>query len=182
MSKLVNIDGLEIEITRKRIKRMNMKIKEPDGRIIINMPYLTPMSEAVNFVRLKRGWIERSATKVRARSAAHPEPTSDAEKERLRRALKARIAERLPAIEQRTGLQCNGWTVRDMHTRWGSCNTATHHINLSLMLATRTDAELDYVIIHELVHTKVANHGDEFKRYMDALCPGWRSIKKQMKY
>ncbi len=69
-----------------------------------------------------------------------------------------------------------------MHTRWGSCNTQTHHINLSLMLATRSDAELDYVILHELVHTVVPNHGPEFYALMDRFMPGWKKIRKALNY
>ena len=181
MSRIVNIDGLEVEITRKHIKRLNMRIRH-DGQVCISMPYLAAMGDAENFVRAKRPWIERNIARLREKSAAHPEPRSAEEKERLRRELKARIAVHLPAIEQRTGLHCNGWTVRDMHTRWGSCNTKTHHINLSLMLATRSDEELDYVIVHELVHTKVDNHGPEFKAYMDKLMPNWRNFRKSLKY
>lgn len=182
MSTIVNIDGIAVEITRKPIKRLNMKIKEPDGRVVMSIPLTATTKEVISFVRSRREWVDRNVAKVRERSAAHPGPANQAEKERLRRMLKARIEGMLPVIEQRTGLKCNGWTVRDMHTRWGSCNTATNHINLSLMLATRGDAELEYVIIHELVHTKVANHGEEFKKYMDVLCPEWRAIRKQLKY
>jgi len=181
-SKYIEIDGLKIELVRKKVKRMNMRIKEPDGRIVISAPYLTPDFEIVRFVRTRRDWIDRNVARVLMKAAAHPEPQSKAEKERLRAALKARIAVRLPAIEQQTGLHCSGWTVRDMHTRWGSCNTQTGHINLSLMLATRSDAELDYVILHELVHTRVPNHGPEFYAYMDRLMPGWKRIRKSLKY
>ena len=81
-----------------------------------------------------------------------------------------------------TGLHCSGWTVRDMHTRWGSCNTTTRHINLSLMLATRSDAELDYVILHELAHTVVPNHGADFYALMDRYMPGWKKIRKALNY
>lgn len=182
MAEIISIDGLRIELSRKKIKRINMRIKEPDGRVVISAPYLTPEFEIVRFVRSKRSWIDQNVARVRARAAAHPEPQNNAEKERLRAALKARIAVRLPAIEQQTGLHCSGWTVRDMHTRWGSCNTRTNHINLSLMLVDRSDAELDYVIVHELVHTRVANHGPEFQAYMDALMPGWKNLRKSLKY
>jgi len=182
MSKIMYIDGLEVHVTRKRIKRMNMRIKEPDGRVEISVPYLTPDSEVARFVRSKRTWLDRNIARVLAKAAAHPEPETRAEKEALRADLKERIAERLPVIEEITGLRCSGWTVRDMHTRWGSCNTSTHHINLSLMLATRSDAELDYVILHELVHTVVPNHGPEFYAMMDRFMPGWKKIRRALKY
>ena len=182
MVRIIYIDGLEVELTRKRIKRINMRIKEPDGRIVISAPYLVPEREVVSFVRSRRDWIDKNVARVRARAEAHPKPADRAEKEAMRAALKRRIEVRLPVIEEATGLYCNGWTVRDMHTRWGSCNVNTHHINLSLMLATRSDAELDYVILHELVHTVVPGHGPDFYAMMDRFMPGWKKIRKTLNY
>lgn len=178
MSKIINIDGLEISLSKKRIKRMNMRIKEPDGRIVISAPYGTPDFEVAAFVRSKRGWIDRNVIRIKDRAEAHPEPETRAEKEARRKDLKRRIAARLPYIEEITGLRSNGWTVRDMHTRWGSCNTSTHHLNFSLMLATRTDEELDYVILHELVHTVIPGHGPDFYAMMDGFMPGWKQIRR----
>ena len=182
MTKTIYIDGLEVELTKKRVKRMNMRIKEPDGRVVISAPYATPDREIVEFVRSKRSWIDRHVNRIQARAAAHPEPTTRAEKEALRADLKRRISVRLPYIEEVTGLHCSGWTVRDMHSRWGSCNTETDHINLSLMLATRSDAELDYVILHELVHTVVPGHGPDFYAMMDRYMPGWKDLRKALRY
>lgn len=95
MSKNVIIDGLAVELTRKRIKRINMRIKSPDGRICISAPYSVPESEIISFVRAKRTWIDRSIAKVKERAEEHPEPASKAEKEQQRRELKRRIAARL---------------------------------------------------------------------------------------
>ena len=162
MTKRILIDGLAVDVTRKRIKRMNMRIHEPDGRVTVSAPYIVSDREIIAFVRSKRAWIDRGIERVRSRAEKHPEPLTPEEKEARRARLKERISVRLPEIEKRTGLRANGWTVRDMHTRWGSCNTRTHHLNFSLMLATRTDRELDYVILHELVHTVVPGHGRDF--------------------
>ena len=182
MSKIIIIDGLEIELTKKRIKRINMRIAEPDARIAISAPYGTPESLIREFVRSKRSWIDKNVARVIERAAAHPAPESRQEKEERRKSLRRRISERLPYIEEVTGLRCSGWTVRDMKSRWGSCNTKTHHINLSLMLATRSDDELDYVILHELVHTVVPGHGPDFYAMMDRYMPGWKSIRRALKY
>ena len=181
MIKDLYIDGFQIKVTWKRVKRMNMRIVPPDGEIRMSVPYRTSESEIKRFVQEKHNWIEKSQREVVRRAAARPSPSSDAENARARSALKARVAGRLPAIEQQTGLSCSGYTIRDMHTRWGSCNTKTHHINISLMLATRSDEELDYVLIHELVHTKVPNHGPNFKKYMDELMPNWRKVRSLLK-
>ena len=182
MTKTIYIDGLKVEVTKKRIKRMNMRITEPEGRILISAPYIVTDREIIAFVRSKRSWIDNGVQRVRRKAAAHPGPADAAEKERRRADLKRRIAARLPEIERRTGLRANGWTVRDMHTRWGSCNTRTHHLNFSLMLATRSDMELDYVILHELVHTVIPGHGKDFYALMDRFMPGWKNIRIGLKY
>lgn len=182
MTKTIYINGLAVEVTRKRIKRINMRIHEPDGRVTVSAPYIVSDKEIIAFVRSKRDWLDEGISRVRARASAHPDPEDNAEKEKRRADLKRRIASRLPEIERRTGLAANGWTVRDMHTRWGSCNTKTHHLNFSLMLATRTDEELDYVILHELVHTVVPGHGKDFYALMDRFMPGWKKVRKGLKY
>lgn len=181
MTKIIYVDGLEVFLTRKRIRNINMRIKDPDGRIVVSAPYLTPESEVIRFIRSRRNWIDKSRAAIIERAAAYPEPENRAEKEARRRDLKRRIAERLPYIEEVTGLRCSGWTVRDMKSRWGSCNTATKHINLSLMLALRSDTELDYVILHELVHTVVPDHGKRFYAMMDRYMPGWKTIRKGLR-
>lgn len=181
MAKIIYVDGLEVVLTRKRVRNMNMRIKDPDGSIAVSAPYLTPESEVIRFIRSRRSWIDKSRAEIIERAAAYPEPETRAEKEARRRDLKRRIAERLPYIEEVTGLRCSGWTVRDMKSRWGSCNTATKHINLSLMLALRSDAELDYVILHELVHTVVPDHGKNFYAMMDRYMPGWKTIRKELR-
>ena len=181
MTKKIYVDGLEVSLTRKRIRRMNMRIKEPDGSIAVSAPYIIPETEVIRFIRSKRPWIDKNRAAIIERAAAYPEPETRAEKEARRRDLKRRIAERLPYIEDITGLRCSGWTVRDMKTRWGSCNTVTKHINLSLMLALRSDIELDYVILHELVHTVVPDHGKDFYAMMDRYMPGWKQIRKELR-
>lgn len=169
-------------MTRKRIKRINLRVREPDGSIAVSAPYFVADREIINFIRSKRSWIDRTSARVRERSQTSGKPATDAEKKVMRADLRKRIAKRLPEIEQITGLRCSGWTVRDMHTRWGSCNTTTHHINLSLMLADRSDTELDYVILHELVHTVVPNHGKDFYALMDHFMPGWKQVRRSLKY
>ncbi len=92
--------------------------------------------------------------------------------------LKERIAVRLPAIEMQTGLHCSGWQTKNMTTRWGSCNTGTDKIWLNLWLVKKPEICLDYVILHELVHTRVRNHGADFVAMMDRLMPEWKEIRR----
>ena len=84
--------------------------------------------------------------------------------------------------ESVTGLSCSSFQIRDMKTRWGSCNTKTKRILLSLRLACLDKSCLDYVVLHELVHTLIPNHGAEFKAELTKYMPEWRTIQKEMKH
>jgi predicted metal-dependent hydrolase len=84
MTKMIIIDGLEVFVTRKRIKRINMRIKEPDGRVVISAPYLVSDKEIIAFVRSKMDWIDRGIARVRTRALSNPEPSDEQEKEARR--------------------------------------------------------------------------------------------------
>jgi len=67
-----------------------------------------------------------------------------------------------------------------MKTHWGSCNHTRRTIRLNTELAGRGPECLDYVVLHELVHLLVPSHNADFYRYMNALLPGWKEIRKKM--
>lgn len=96
--------------------------------------------------------------------------------------LKERVEELLPQWEERTGLHCSGWSQRTMKTRWGSCNTRTNHLNFNTRLAEYPSVCLEYVILHELAHTKVPNHGPEFKAIEDNFMPDWRQVRNLLNH
>lgn len=95
----------------------------------------------------------------------------------LRARLRAEVEKRLPQWESRTGLFCSSWQIRRMTSRWGTCNTATRKIWISLMLAEQPPQCLDYILLHELAHLQVANHGPDFTAILDRYIPDWREIR-----
>lgn len=96
----------------------------------------------------------------------------------LRERLKAEIAHYMPIWSERTGLIPSEWTVRNMTSRWGSCNTRTGKITLNLQLAHYPAACLEYVILHELAHLRVHGHGADFKAILDQYMPDWKTRKR----
>jgi len=72
------------------------------------------------------------------------------------------------------------WGVKNMKTRWGSCNTRDKRIWLSLKLAEKSEFCLEYVIVHEIVHLLERGHGKAFKDHMDRVLPEWRNIKDKL--
>lgn len=65
--------------------------------------------------------------------------------------------------------------VQRMTRKWGSCSTAGT-ITLAIDLDDESEGFQDFVIVHELLHLKVPNHGRLFKALMTAHVPKWRTL------
>jgi predicted metal-dependent hydrolase len=91
-----------------------------------------------------------------------------------RRAAKAEIAPRAERAAGAVGGRVAGITIRAQRTRWGSCSPAGMlSFNWRLLLAPAP--VLDYVVIHEACHLRVADHSDRFWSLVERHCPDWRS-------
>lgn len=73
---------------------------------------------------------------------------------------------RLKELAAKKGFTYNNCTVRNVHSRWGSCNTKGN-ISLSIYLVMLPGELMDYVLLHELCHTVEMNHSEKFWVLMD---------------
>ena len=116
--------------------------------------------------------------------SVHPEDDTSQRESLLndfyREALSERIAARLPLWEARTGLHPSAWQIKNMKTRWGTCNTATRKIWLNLQLAKQPPVCLDYVIAHELTHLRYPGHGQDFQAFLTRAMPNWPEVRKAL--
>lgn len=78
----------------------------------------------------------------------------------------------------RMGLALNDWRIKQMKTKWGSCNIEARRLWLNLELAKKPYACLEYVLVHELVHLLERKHNDRFMVYMDRFLPDWRERRE----
>jgi predicted metal-dependent hydrolase len=63
--------------------------------------------------------------------------------------------------------------LQKMQTKWGSCSTRGT-VTLASDLAEEPREFQDFVIVHELLHLRLPNHGRLFKAVLSAHVPGWR--------
>jgi predicted metal-dependent hydrolase len=95
--------------------------------------------------------------------------------------LKARIEKLIPDWTKRMAVEVSEWNVKQMKTKWGSCNTGSKRIWLNLELAKKNYECLEYILVHELVHLLERNHNDRFRAHMDKFLPNWREHRDLLK-
>lgn len=67
--------------------------------------------------------------------------------------------------------------IRQMKTRWGSCNPHKSYINLNIELIKKPKICIEYVVFHELVHLIYPNHSSEFYNYLSIYMSDWERRK-----
>ncbi|MCA0456370.1 MAG: M48 family metallopeptidase [Chloroflexi bacterium] len=77
------------------------------------------------------------------------------------------------------GLQPKRISFRDMTRKWGSCSSRDN-ITLSTRLTWVEPHLAEYVVVHELVHLRVFNHGKDFKDMMSQYMPDWKTREQTL--
>ncbi len=102
----------------------------------------------------------------------------------VRRALKQEaehfLPQRLSMIAAHEGYTYAGCTIKQLRGRWGSCDQ-NKAITLNSFLMQLPVELIDYVIYHELAHTRAMNHGADFWKELEAHLPNARQLRKQIR-
>ncbi|MBN1493969.1 MAG: DUF45 domain-containing protein [Candidatus Omnitrophica bacterium] len=165
-------------IRRKRSRHIKISV-EPFKGVRVTVPYGVAFKDAAAFVEEKRTWIKKQAMWVAEREREYAE--------QLRTAVpfdhtlaQAELTSRVYELSARFDLPFAKVAIRKQRTRWGSCSHK-NNINLNMQLA-RLPAELrDYVILHELVHTRVKNHSALFWSTLNTLVGDAKALDRQLR-
>ncbi|MCF6149992.1 MAG: M48 family metallopeptidase [Candidatus Kuenenia sp.] len=94
--------------------------------------------------------------------------------------LKRQIPELIEKWEKKLNVKLNNWQVKQMKTKWGSCNIRKKIIWLNLELAKKPVNCLEYIIVHEMIHVLERHHNDKFFHHMKTNLPNWKQMKKEL--
>ncbi len=97
-----------------------------------------------------------------------------------RRQLKAEITPLIPKWEEIIGVQVAEWNVKQMKTKWGTCNIEARRIWLNLELSKKPQHCLEYIIVHEMVHLLERHHNEQFTAYMNRFLPLWQHYREEL--
>lgn len=113
------------------------------------------------------------------------EGSDKAQRERVllawyRQHLKELIPSLIAQWETVIGVQVADWRVKQMKTKWGTCNIEAGRIWLNLELAKKSAQCLEYIIVHEMVHLLERHHNDHFAELMNKFMPQWRLHREEL--
>jgi predicted metal-dependent hydrolase len=111
---------------------------------------------------------------------AEEQALKDTVREWLQRQAHALFAQRLPHYATQLGVQYRAFRLTSARTQWGSC-TAKGMISLNWRLVHFSQAQIDYVIAHELAHLREMNHSPRFWALVESVFPDHAAARKVLR-
>lgn len=97
-----------------------------------------------------------------------------------RKQLKNQIPQLIEKWEPIIGVSVSDWGVKQMKTKWGTCNIEQKRIWINLELAKKPYNCLEYIIVHEMIHLIERHHNDNFLAHLDKNLPKWKLYKDEL--
>ena len=179
----------DLAVTRKSVRALRVTFSK-EGQLRATAPWRMSDAVIVEFVESKAAWVLRQRARLvqwqaqLQREAAElegldPKALRALKRQQLRQ-LHADALALLPKWEGALGVKVSAIGIRAMRSRWGSCNTLTGKIWLSLNLVKHPPEALEYILVHEMVHLLVRPHNAKFKAHLDRHLPAWKQIHKKL--
>ncbi len=166
---VAEVGPVEVAVSdRARCARLSIR---RDGTVKLVLPKHVSLKQGRQFLDSGRDWIKKHLARC------HTEPL-DPRLDRFRagRLLVARLEELAAAY----GFAYNRVFIKNQKTLWGSCSSR-NNINLNVSLARLPDELRDYVLAHELVHTRHKNHGPVFWKELDTIVGDSKALRRKLR-
>jgi len=173
-----------------RAKRLSLSV-HPDGLVTVTKPLRMSVKAAERFVATYESWIlaaqeafRRKAERQKKRGIEQiqlprPRKGSKAYKE-ARDTARALVTERLRYFNTQYGYPYGSISIRDQKTRWGSCSAAGN-LSFNYRLIYLPPVLQDYIVVHELCHTREHNHSPAFWAHVARALPDHASLRKELR-
>lgn len=97
-----------------------------------------------------------------------------------RKQLKNNIPALISKWEKIIDVTVSDWGVKQMKTKWGTCNIEEKRIWINLELAKKPLYCLEYIVVHEMIHLLERYHNSNFMAYLNKFLPKWKVYKEEL--
>lgn len=177
-SKVTKIDGVgEVVFEHsRRARHINLSVKPFKG-IRVAVPLRVSFRQAEAVARSKTAWLRKHQDRVAAIEKQalefNAENPVDATGDRNT------IVKRLHELAERHGFVHGKISIRNQKSRWGSCSS-NNNISLNMRIAQLPTELMDYIILHELVHTRIRNHSVHFWEELGKLIRHPKKVDREL--
>jgi len=145
--------------TKKRSRTLHLTVK-PFLGVQVHLPTGFQEKKALKFIDTKDQWIQARlarARQIEAKSLKFFNSLPHVSEAMVKQSLVLRLEQ----LARQYGFSWNKVSIRNQKTRWGSCSSQ-NNISLNRKLFYLPDHLRDYVLLHELAHTRQKNHSKDF--------------------
>lgn len=170
----------DIECVRSLRARSIRLMVRSDGSLRVTYPIFASRTKAIAFVESKEVWIVATRERMEQRRTNYPTITQEDVK-RLRKEARATLPALIAELAAKHGFRYTSLRISSAHTRWGSCS-GKNGISLSLFIMLLPQHLREFIILHELCHTRHHNHSKAFHTLLDSLVGGnEKALNRELK-
>ncbi len=150
-------------------------VVDHNSQVSVVIPNHHTIKDAIQFINSKKSWIQKNQLKMEDKNVLKLELSRN-ELEKFWKDTKQKML-LLSEIHQ---LNFNKLVFKTLKSRWGSCSQ--HNIIcLNNILYYLPNHLQEYIMLHELVHTKIKNHSRIFWEEIENICPNSKIKRKDLK-
>jgi predicted metal-dependent hydrolase len=131
---------------------------------------------AEDFLLSKKHLVLKHINKVKTIEKQQKIPKEQINEQEAAEFLTGRLAE----LADTFGFQYRRVTFRNQKTRWGSCS-GKNNISLNYKIFLLPGHLQDYILVHELVHTKIKNHSKNFWDELNSIFPNAKECRQELR-
>lgn len=162
-----------------RAKRASIRLGR-DGMVLLTLPRGCSVERGERFLWEKHSWIERALRRHASAYRGLSLEERRAEYHATKAHALAVISSCVRASAERYGFTYTGISIRAQTTRWGSCSSRGR-LSFQYRLALIDSALMEYVVVHELVHTRFMHHGPAFWACVEGILPDYQSLRARLR-
>lgn len=156
---------------RRRSRTLRLSVSHT-GQVRVSMPYWTPYSAGIMMINNHLEWL--------LAQLANTKKLSSVQESKLWQTALVKLPPRVAELSRQYNLKYQTLRIKKLTSRWGSCSSKGS-ISLSYYLLQLPEEMIDYVILHELAHTRYPHHGREFWAFMNECVPNLKLVRRQLR-
>lgn len=162
-----------------RTKRASIRIGR-EGMVLLTLPRGCSVERGERFLWEKQAWIERALARHASAHRGLSLEGRRAEYHATKAQALAVISSCVRAYAERYGFVYTSISIRAQTTRWGSCSSRGK-LSFQYRLALIDPSLMEYVVVHELVHTRFMHHDPAFWACVEEILPDYKSRRARLR-